>query len=249
MGILNTNNLPMKRILFIAAMALSLASCSIYHPQTVDIPLLHEPNETRVDAALGVSTFLFFPDAITFGGTVSHAFNGWAAGQLHANAGTGTYYVQAAPGAYLPLGSKGVLEGYVGAGYGGTREHTISNNDSTGSSSSYGGHYALPFAQMNIGWRDLGPVELAFGIKTGALLPDYTYTKYSPDSSGTLVASHERYRDGNLLFEPQFQFRIGSERVKYTLRLSWSWLSDLGQTANHFVYDHFTISNGLVFTF
>ena len=58
----------MKRIksaLIAALVGLTFASCSIYHPQSVDIPLINHAGDTRVDAAVGVSAFLMLPDVLT----------------------------------------------------------------------------------------------------------------------------------------------------------------------------------------
>lgn len=241
----------MKQTLMILGVALAMASCSIYHPQTVDIPLLEAPGETRVDAAIGVSTFLFMPTAVTLGATASHSFNGWLGGQVHANYGGDNYYLQAAPGAYYAPSDHFRLEGYAGVGFGGSHgESTASEaNDSTAAGGhDWGGSFTLPFVQLNLGWRHVGAFEFAFGIKAGALLPNYTYTQYS-DASHETVSGQERYRTTNALIEPQVQIRIGSERVKYTLRASVVGLSDLDNASSRFIYSHFTLSNGVVFTF
>lgn len=231
--------------LMLAALA---ASCSIYHPQAVDIPLIEQPNETRIDASAGLS-FWLLPDAITFGVTASHGFNDWLCGQVHANyGGKDNYYLQAAPGGYLRVGEKAVLEGYVGMGYGGAG---YSGENDTAAYYQYKGNYLLPFAQVNFGWRHLGPFEIGFGLKSGVLQPKYEYHRFKSDGTEDL----ERFRSydvSNLLLEPQLQMRLGGEHVMFTLRLSYAWLSDLlneDSSSNNFTYDFFTISSGLNFRF
>jgi len=236
-----------KFIPFLMPAALA-ASCSIYHPQTVDIPLIEQPGETRIDAAAGVS-FWLLPDAITIGATASHGFNNWLCGQVHGNyGGKDNYYLQAAPGAYLHVGEKGILEGYVGLGYGGTGYE--SNNDTT-AHYSYKGNFLLPFAQVNFGWRHLGPFEVGFGLKTGVLQPKYEYHHFKAD--GTENPDRFRsYATDNLLLEPQLQIRLGGEHVMFTFRLSYAWLSDMlndDVSDNPFTYDLFTISNGITVRF
>lgn len=234
----------------VALFLLTLGSCSIYHPQTVDIPLINHAGDTRVDVAAGISTWLL-PDVVTFGGTVSYGVTDWLALQGHINYGGDNIYVQAAPGAYLPLGEHGVLEGYVGYGVGSSWREANESDTSGSGTYAYSGHFTLPFGQANIGWHNLGRahIDLAFGLKGGAYLPDFQYNRY--DADGVLIPSScSHYSTPNLLLEPQLQFRIGGERVKYCLRISMAFLSDINRNGGeHFTADFLTISNGLTFSF
>lgn len=251
--------------LFLAASLLALlsAGCSIYHPQAVDIPLINHPGDTRVDASLSLSTWVL-PDVMNINATVSHGFNDWLAGQVHINYGGENVYGQLAPGAYLPLGEHGLLEGYAGVGMGGAwREKAVVTSDSVSQSSyDYSGRFTVPFGQVNIGWHDLSGahIDLALGLKAGAYMPMFSYRKY--DADGALVpADCYSYTTPNFLFEPQLLFRIGGEHVKFCLRGSFVWLSDLeggvsdnsttnsDGVANHFTADFFTLSAGLTFSF
>lgn len=245
----------MKRIPLLFALALLATGCSIYHPQAVDIPLLEVAGETRADVAVGVSSSVV-PDAVTFNGTISHAFNDWLAGQAHLNGGTGHYYGQMAPGAYLSLGEKGVLEGYAGLGFGGSRTSSekVSNDDGDTYTYAFHGHYKVPFVQANIGLRHLWIMELAFGMKVGAYMPSYSYTEF--DSTGAVRPDASTlYRTASLLLEPQVQARIGGEHLKFTTRLSYCWLSDMDREGifyggpDNFIHDIITISMGLNYTF
>lgn len=244
----------MKRFAYLFALMATMffAGCSIYHPQAVDIPLINHAGDARVDVAAGVSTWIF-PDVVTFGGTVSYGVTDWLAVQGHVNYGGENIYVQAAPGAYLTMGEHGVLEGYAGFGFGSSWHdgHTSGSDADTSAYYAYSGHFNLPFVQANIGLRDLGAahIDLAFGLKGGAYMPDFRYDRYNAD--GELLPDRSvSYRNTNLLLEPQLQFRIGGERVKYSLRLSFAWLSNLMQNGGErFTSDFFTISNGLTFSF
>lgn len=243
----------MRNTPLILAVILTLGGCSIYHPQTVDIPLIDHPGDTRLDAAVGISTWLL-PDVVTFGATASYGVTDWLAVQGHINYGGDNVYFQAAPGAYLPLGEHGVLEGYVGYGIGSSWRDatTLDYNDSAASSSyTYSGHFNLPFAQANIGLHNLGKanIDLAFGLKGGAYIPDFRYNSYDADGE-PMPDRSSTYRTTNMLLEPQLLFRIGSESVRYCLRISFAWLSDLnGNASDHFTSDFLTISNGLSFSF
>ncbi|MBR1798920.1 MAG: hypothetical protein IJ761_03345 [Bacteroidales bacterium] len=243
----------------VTSAALLLASCSVYHPQAVDIPLINHQGDGRVDLSVGASTFLFFPDVLTINATGSYGINDWLAGQVHLNYGGENIYAQIAPGAYFNLGAKSVFETYAGLGVGGAwrdnaKVTSSGDSDTVGSSShtySYSGSYLLPFVQFNIGFHDLtkAHIDLAFGLKTGAFMPDYTYNRY--DSDGVQMSEYfTHYTLPSLLLEPQLQFRIGGEHVKYNLRVGVAYLSDMQNNATkHFNYDFITLSTGLTFTF
>lgn len=246
----------MKRLSLCIALALLATGCSIYHPQAVDIPLINHAGDTRVDAALGVSTWVL-PDVVTAGATVSHGFNDWLAGQVHVNYGGDNVYAQLAPGAYLPLGEHGLLEGYVGTGMGGAwrKRFDATAQSDTGTSHhnyDYSGRYSVPFGQVNIGWHDLtgAHIDLALGLKAGAYLPSFTYRSYE-NAEATTPSTVERYTTPSALLEPQLVFRIGGESTKFCLRLSYAWLSDMyeGGGGNHFTADLFTLSAGVNFSF
>lgn len=245
----------MRHIYLFPVMALMAVGCSVYHPQAVDIPLLEEAGETRAEISIAVSSSVL-PDVVSFNGTVSHAFNDWLAGQAHVNGGSGVYYAQLAPGAYMPLGEKGILEGYAGIGFGGSSDHTGTVTSEEGSSYTYSfhGNYSVPFVQANIGLRHLWIFELAFGMKVGAYLPNYSYTEF--DNNGDVRPDASMlYRTTSLLLEPQLQLRIGGEHVKFTTRASFCWLSDMDNGGylysgpNNLVHDIFTFGTGLSFTF
>lgn len=245
-------NCRLLPVLFCAA--LMATGCSIYHPQAVDIPLINHAGDTRVDVAVGTSTWVL-PDVVTFGATMSYGFNDWLAGQVHFNYGGENFYGQLAPGAYLPLGEHGLLEGYAGMGMGGAwrDRNEVPQTDSTTTASTYdySGRFSVPFGQLNIGWHDLtgAHIDLALGLKAGAYLPSFTYRHY--DAQGALMPDESsRYTTPNFLFEPQLVFRIGGESTKFCVRLSYAWLSDIneGGANSHFTADLFTLSVGMNFT-
>ena len=243
----------MKKVLSFLSVATLLAvmsvGCSIYHPQAVDIPLINHQGDLRVDANASASVFVFIPDAMNINLTGSYGFNNWLAGQAHINYGFENYYAHLAPGAYLPLGEHGLLEGYAGLGVGGAwRRDTSSYYD-------YHGHYNLPFAQVNIGCHDLtgAHIDFAFGFKTGVYMPDFEYNDYDANGVRHLENCY-RYTNPSLLLEPQLMFRVGSEHVKFCLRGSFTWLSDMMGTDNsgnshNFTSDLFTVGAGLNFSF
>lgn len=241
----------MKKILFFAGALLTLTSCTIYHPQAVDIPLINHAGDGRVDASLGMSTFIM-PDVVTLNATVSYGFNDWLAGQVHFNHGGDNYYGQIAPGFYYPLGAKSVVECYAGFGYGGSARENINPDFSSNASNefSFDGHYMLPFVQGNIGWHDLtgANFDLAVGLKVGGFMPDYNYREF--DNSGNEIASERvDYTTTNLLVEPQVMLRVGPRHLKFNLKAGYAWLSDMTSSSYKFIYDNLTVSAGLTFAF
>lgn len=226
-----------------------VAGCSIYHPQSVDIPLINHQGDSRLDVSASISATVF-PDVLTLGATYSYGFNDWLAGQVHLNYGGENIYAQLAPGAYLNLGDHGLLEGYAGLGGGGVwRDHTDQSSDIR--DYSYSGSFLLPFVQANIGVHDVGKVhfDAAFGVKAGAYMPSLDYMVY--DTNGVHIPEKDyHYGSPNFLLEPQLMLRLGSERVRWNLRLSYAWLSDMAAGGGeHFTYDFFTVGTGLTFAF
>lgn len=243
----------LKRLL-VATLVMTMASCTVYHPQAVDIPLINHEEDLRVDASLGMS-FLLFPDIFTYNMTASYGFNKWFAGQLHANYGGESHYVQLAPGAYLPLGDHAVLEGYAGIGFGGNSRSNISDeiryNDTTSTGHNYNleSRYIIPFAQANFGWHDLGfaNLDLGFGLKVGGYIPNLNY--YETYNNGDLIdGSEEVYTKPNILVEPQMMLRLGNGNLKFNLKVGYSWLSDVLEGSHHFAYDDVTVSLGVTFS-
>ena len=214
---------------FIVFVSLFFTSCSIYHPQAVDIPLINHSGDTRIDASFGMSYWLI-PSTFTMNATVTHGFNDWFSGQLHANYGGNNFYLQAAPGAYKSLSDNSVVEGFVGVGYGGAWSDNVdaTSRSSSNNDYSYEGTFIMPFAQSNFGWHDLtaAHIDLGFGIKVGAFIPDFDYRELN--SNGNVITGSEyTYNTTNLFVEPQFLFRIGSRRIKFNVKVGVTWMSDI----------------------
>ena len=60
-------------------LSLMVTSCTVYHPQAVDIPLINHSGDTRIDASVGASMWATL-DAINLNATASHGFNDWLTG-------------------------------------------------------------------------------------------------------------------------------------------------------------------------
>ena len=243
----------MRYALLSAVLSLTVTSCTVYHPQSVDIPLINHAGDVRIDASLGTSVFVI-PDAININATGSFGINDWLAAQLHLNYGGDNYYGQIAPGVYFPLGQNSVFEVYAGMGYGGAERDDVSaeysERTTTGNNYSFSGHYMLPFAQGNIGWHDLtgAHFDIALGMKVGAFMPDFHY--YEVNNGGNEIANTAQdYTTTNLLLEPQVMLRLGSQPLKFNVKFGVAWMNDLSESSNKFIYDIVTASAGLTFSF
>lgn len=236
-----------------ALLSLTVTSCTVYHPQAVDIPLINHEGDTRLDVNISASTWILI-DAINVNATLSHGFNDWLAGQVHLNYGGDNYYAQVAPGYYLPLGAKSVVELYAGYGFGGVDRESKDDSKtyedgSVRKSSDFSGHFHLPFVQANFGWHDLTPVHIDFalGLKAGAFLPDYQYHAYD-ENGDEILSRRETYNTNNFLLEPQLMLRLGGSKVRFSLKVGVAIMSDwFNDEANGMIYDFATASAGLTF--
>ena len=248
----------MKKYYLLIALLPLLASCSIYHPQSVDIPLINHQGDVRVDANMSMSAWIV-PDAMNLNATGTVGLTDWLSGQLHANYGGDNAYVQAAPGVYFPLSDNFVMEGYVSFGYGGIWRNADGKSDrkegenSATNKHSYSGNFMLPFAQVNAGWHDLGRVHfgVAFGLKVGGYMPDFHYDEF--DANDNIISGRsEHYTVSNLLVEPQVQVSLGGEHVRWVSRLGFAWLSDVSNSNSStrtFLNDWMTFGTGIQLTF
>lgn len=237
-----------KRYLIITLVAATLSSCSIYHPQAVDIPLIDHAGDSRIDVAGSVSN-----SDMALNGTYSYGFTNCIAGQVHFNVSDHMFCGQLAGGAYKPFGDHGVLEGYVGYNSGYVKsEADVDDASSLNSKYQYDGYFAVPFGQINIGWK-WPHLDLGLGLKVGSYIPDINYNEYSYDQNGNKNLSiSEQYTEKNLLIEPQFILRVGSEHFKWCFKAQFSKIGsvdswNIGTT--NLTYDTFSISSGLNISF
>ena len=237
-----------KKILTISLMAATLSSCSIYHPQAVDIPLIDHAGDSRIDFAASASN-----TDMAINSTYSYGFTDCLAGQVHFNLSDHMICGQLAGGAYKPFGNHGVLEGYLGYNAGFVKgEADIDDIESLSDRYKFNGNFSVPFGQINIGWK-WPHIDLGAGLKIGYYIPDINYNEYDFDHSGNLHPTFsEKYTEKNILIEPQFIFRIGSEHFKWCFKAQFSKIGsvdswDIG--TNNLTYDTFSISSGLNVSF
>lgn len=236
-NILNLITIPMKTkiIAFVFSISLTLSSCIVYHPQSVDIPLIKEKDELRIDA--GVSSNIAAHTTISYGVTDKIAIQGFGS----YGGGDESYYLQAATGYYKAFENNRVLELYGGFGYGYGDAYKDANPGDLF------GDYQLYFTQFNYGKVDcnFAHMDLGFGLKAGYLrsnLLDANYYKIY-----TSEDTYERYIDNSFLFTPQVFARIGNENLKFNLKIGSSWLYKFTNTDKTIPYSKLNIGIGINF--
>ena len=231
--------------LFLTLLLTGLAtSCVVYHPHNADIPLLHEKEEMQADVSASLSAPLLAHPALN----ASFSYAPLQAVGLQASISItelNTYCTQALAGTFHPFG-KTVLEGYLGYGYG------ISCNDNINTVRDLhyrvDGHYNLYFAQVNLGWVNLldGEIDFGMGVKGGVMQSQWEKVLLHEDGTENL---EEALDSPHLLLEPQMMFRIGGQKVKFSVNVSYAYLSDWPTENNFFNYERLSASLGLHFRF
>ena len=210
--------------------SLLMSGCIVYHPQAVDIPLISKKNDLRVDA--GISILPSAQATVSYGLTQKIAIQGFG------SYGTDdSYYFQGAAGLYKNKGNNKVLEVYSGLGVGYGDAYRDSNPGDLM------GNYQLYFAQLNYGKisSETSNLEMGFGIKTGYLHSDLSdqnyYYKYPQN------ASFDTYHDESILLEPAGFIRLGSGKLKFSVKLGTTLIYKFTHTDKNLPY--FPVNLGL----
>jgi len=213
---------------------LLINGCGVYHPQTIDIPLIREKNDLRIDAGISVVP--------TVHSTISYGLTKKLAIQAFGSVGSDEYYFQVAPGLYKDLGRQRVMEFYGGFGYGYGDIYKDANPGSMF------GNYQLYFVQYNLGKYATGSQHLdyGFGIKTGyfhSILTDENYYKFY-----SYTGPYDIYDENSLLIEPVIFCRLGGERVKFRINAGLSWIMKISNPENYIPVAIFNMGFGINFT-
>lgn len=239
-----------RALLASALLALTGTSCMMYHPHNVDIPMLHEQGDLRVDGSASLTLPLL--DGSGMNATVSYAPLNHL-GLLISGSVTDPQncYAHAAVGTFWPFG-KSVLECYVGAATGHS-EYTQSGNNTSESTLLRQGYYVsgpynIVFGQLNFGWNNLldDLIDIGVGLRGGALKPDWRHVDIDDEGAETLV---DHKNSPLMLFEPQLVFRIGGEHVKMGFNVAYSLIPDWPTDNNYYNYSRFSVAIGLNYHF
>lgn len=232
--------------LLVASLLSMLNACAVYHPQTVDIPLLDHRSDLRIDAAASLT------EAGQLDGNLSaaYALTDHIAVQGFGNFTKEQFFVQGALGTYFPLGSGWVAEGYAGYGWGhGTAHslHPLFSDTREDINGRLDASYNMEFLQLNIG-RNAKIVDFGLGLKTG-LLSHHTIDScyYAWGEAYDMNNGMLHFNEHHWLLEPQLFVRLGSENVKFTVRLGYCWMQDTELLTRHFPIHRFNIGFGVNF--
>lgn len=221
-----------------------VSSCVVYHPHNADIPLLHEKGEMQLDASASLSAPLLAHPALN----ASFSYAPLSALGMQASVSVtnvNTFYAQAMVGTFHPF-DRMVLEGYLGYGYG----MSCNDNINTVRDVHYrvDGQYSLYFGQVDIGWVNLveGDLDIGMGVKGGLMKSQWEKVLLPEDGNESI---EENLLGSHYLIEPQLMLRIGGQKVKFSINVSYAYLTDWPTDNNFFNYERFSASLGLHFRF
>ena len=195
-------------IVFGILFTFGLTGCSVYTPQTVDIPLINKKNELRADAGISFKEFFY--------GTISYGLTDKIALQTFYNnsAALGSFFFQNAVGYFRNLGNRNIMEVYSGFAYGytNTGNHDVPTR--------LKGPYQLYFTQFNFGKIDcqFANADFGIGIKAGYLHSNLENLNYFTHIS-QYIGPYEPLVVNSFLLEPNAFLRIGGEKLKFSLKL------------------------------
>lgn len=242
--------------LFFIVLVLSFTSCSVYHPQAVNIPLLREKGELQLDASVSAaSTFIPIPSSVGINVTSSYAANDWWALQGFVGYDMDkNFYLQAATGAYKPF-EHSVIEGYLGYGFGHSHyereKSTIGNNKYWHVTK---GNYNICFGQVNFGFTNLtkAHIDIGAGVKLGEFMPNITCLDYHYENDDFDYAHHgelvsdKAIKDPFFFVEPQVFIRLGSEKTKFSIKFGMDFPSE-HEGSSELMMDIFNLGIGVTF--
>ena len=219
----------------VGLISVMMTGCVVYQPQAIDIPLIHEKNECRIDA--GVSFLPSVQSTISYGLTDKIALQGYGS---YGN--DQKYYMQAAAGVYQQKRDNRVMEIYAGFGYG----YGDAFNDAN--PGNLVGNYQLYFTQLNYGNVATGTsnFETGIGIKLGYLhsaLQDRNYYKLS------YPGPYDIYYDESILVEPGGFIRMGGENLRFGIKLGGAYVYKFTNQDKYLPYIYFNLGLSLNYRF
>ena len=186
-------------VLILFSVVALFAGCVTYYPQVVDIPLIEEKDDLKIDAGMSYMCSAY--------GTVSYGLTNIVAVQAFGNVDIlSRYHLQGAVGLYKWFDeSLTGIELYGGYGYGNCLFD--SPNTTTGA-------YHLVFTQFNIGRVEMGEsnIDLGLGLKGGYLFGNFV-------NLSDLKTVH---KENGMIIEPTVLFRFESRReVKFSIKINY----------------------------
>lgn len=221
---------------WILLFACSISGC-VYYPQAVDIPLISEKNEARIDA--GISTDISTHATVSYGLTDKIAIQGFARYGTEEQ-----FYLQGAAGLYKKSVNNFVTEFYGGFGYG---MCDVSYHDHF---ESLRGNFQLYFLQLNFGKKDrrFAHVDYGIGFKTGLLNTNLVTDNWWNEDNSIVIPPYN-VNDQSLVLEPNAVFRIGGKRLKFSIKAGGCFIYKFTRPENKLPYSKWNVGIGLNYHF
>ena len=202
--------------LFPVFFLLLFTGCASYYPQVVDIPLIKEKGDTRINAGFFIVPSPYDDDINVGGhGTFSRGITDFLSVQTYASFdGLFRFHLQGALGVFKGFENNAVIELYAGYGYGTGSLFGIIAMD----------NYQITFAQFNIGKinQNNSKIDYGLGLKGGYVYNDYKYY----NENYTYLNIESKY---GWMAEPSVFIRVGGNRVKYNLTVNYLWLEHIAE--------------------
>jgi hypothetical protein len=221
----------MKNFLIGLLILIMTSSCCVYHPQTIDIPLIKQKHDIRLDA--GVSIIPSANATISYGLTNKIAIQGF--GTIGSD---DRWYFQIAPGIYKTYKKQTVGEFYAGFGSGHGNAYRDANPGNM-----YG-NYQIYFVQYNFGkyQSKFLNMDYGFGLKTGYFhsnLTDQNYYRFYSENG-----PYASYNDNSILVEPLVFARFGGEKLKFNIKMGICKVFKITNTDKYIPTNVFNIGLG-----
>ncbi|MGM0579534.1 MAG: hypothetical protein ACQETL_02565 [Bacteroidota bacterium] len=215
-------------------------SCVTIQPQLLDIPLIHEKKDLKIDGGASIVKG-------NIGGNVAYGVTDELAIQLGGNLATLTTgrhdYGQLAVGYYRNIPHNMVFEIYGGAGYG----HGFTRNSLQQFDGHYKGNYQKVFSQFNIG--ALGEhLEGGLALKSGFMQSSFFFGEYV--NRGNYIQYYgERFRDDYFLFEPTAIIKFGFKNFKFNIKVGGLYMKNLTDKERNIPYSPLNLGGGISLDF
>ena len=218
-----------------------------YAPNSQNVPMFKEKNETEASLAFQFGTLTLGCDADFAYSVTNHLglmvnYNHWGAKKRSLLPNSDIEYeisgkndlIEVGAGYYLPFQEKFVFEVYGGGGWGGVKNEYESRLESKLNYNRY-------FIQPSCGYYNK-KVNLIFSLRLSGI--DYNRIKYDPgiDESDKYDLEYIIDYPFAMYLEPAFTFRVGGEKLKFQFQVV---ISDNLNTPD-LVYEPLCITTGLI---
>lgn len=223
-----------KYNIFVICFSALLSGCAVW-PKTVDIPLIKEKNDLRIDA--GVALIPAVNATVSYGLTDKIAVQTF--GSIDVD---GLHYLQGAVGLFKDRGNTFITEWYGGAGTGHANVFKGPGR--------LEGNYQLYFTQFNFGKLNAQflNADYGFGLKTGYLrthLKDQNYFGNYSTEENFDTYSYPIETDNCAAIEPTAFVRIGKGKLKFNVKMGGLLLYQFSNKDKKIPVGHFNAGIGL----